>query len=55
MTFQIKEDKKAQIKAPDTNTKRTKGKENNNEKLTIRKKQQSLNDAPKNWDSGHTL
>ena len=37
MTFQIKEDKKAQIKAPDNNTKRTKGRENNKEKATISK------------------
>ena len=35
MTFQIKEDKKAQIKAPDNKTKRTKGKEINNKKATI--------------------
>ena len=35
MTFQIEEDKKAQIKAPNNKTKRTKGKENNNKKATI--------------------
>ena len=35
MTFQIEEDKKAQIKAPDKRTKRTKGIENNNKKATI--------------------
>ena len=32
MTSQIEEEKKAQIKAPDNKTKRTKGKENNNKK-----------------------
>ena len=35
MTFQIEEDKKAQIKAPDKKTKQTKGIENNNKKAAI--------------------
>ena len=35
MTFKIEKDKKAQKKAPDKKTKRTKGIENNNEKAAI--------------------
>ena len=55
MTFKIEKDKKAQKKAPDKKTKRTKGIENYNKKATTSIEVTLLNGVPKNWDSGHTL